>query len=226
MTPDGPGCSIPGNRVEERRIMVEQQLVRRGIMNGAVLQSMFAVPRHRFVPPGLQACAYNDGPLPIGDGQTISQPYIVALMCEALELAPGDRVLEIGTGSGYAAAVLSRIVHTVYTIECLEELAEEAKARFFALKYDNIHVRVADGTTGWPEEAPFNGIMVSAGAPVVPNSLLIQLGPGGRLVIPVGGKGQQELLLVRQMPGGGFIRESLGAVCFVPLIGEEGWGGR
>lgn len=212
-----------GNRMDERRKMIEEQLVPRGIKNKAVLQSMLTVPRHRFVPGQLQAYAYHDGPLSIGKGQTISQPYIVALMAEALEPSPTDRVLEIGTGSGYAAAVLSCLVSTVYTMERLETLAQEAQSRFLELNYDNIKVRIGDGTKGWPEEAPFDGILVSAGAPAVPDSLCSQLKPGGRLVIPVGGKGYQELVRVRQKSPNKFDREYLGAVCFVPLIGEEGW---
>ncbi len=212
-----------GNRMDERRKMIEEQLVPRGIKNKAVLQSMLTVPRHRFVPDHLQTYAYRDGPLSIGKGQTISQPYIVAYMAEALEPSPADRILEIGTGSGYAAAVLSRLVSVVYTVERLESLAQEAQSRFLELNYDNIKVRIGDGTKGWLEEAPFDGILVSAGAPAVPDSLCGQLKPGGRLVIPVGGRGHQELVRVRQKSLNKFDREYLGAVCFVPLIGEEGW---
>ncbi|MCL6634921.1 MAG: protein-L-isoaspartate(D-aspartate) O-methyltransferase [Peptococcaceae bacterium] len=202
--------------------MVELQLVPRGISSEPVLQAMLAVPRHCFVPPRLQAHAYYDGPLAIGEGQTISQPFVVALMIEALEPAPAHRVLEVGTGSGYAAAVLSRIVSMVYTIERFESLAGEARSRFRALNYANIRVRVGDGTKGWPEEAPFDGIVVSAGAPSVPGSLCDQLKPGGCLVIPVGDRRCQELLRVRRTDGG-FARENLGPVHFVPLVGEEGW---
>jgi len=218
--------SDPGSRAEERRRMVDEQLIPSGITNKAVLQSMLTVPRHWFVPEQLQAFAYHDCPLPIGEGQTISQPYIVALMAEALEPAPADRVLEIGTGSGYAAAVISRVVSQVYTIERHETLAREAQSRFQALKYGNIKVRIGDGTKGWPEEAPFDGIVIAAGAPVVPKSLGKQLKTGGRLVIPVGDRSHQELLRLRKRPGGDFAIENLGGVRFVPLIGEEGWDSR
>jgi len=213
----------PGSRAEERRRMVDKQLISSGITNKAVLQSMLTVPRHWFVPEHLQTFAYHDYPLPIGEGQTISQPYIVALMAEALEPTPTDRVLEIGTGSGYAAAVISRVVSQVYTIERHEALAREAQSRFQALKYDNIKVRIGDGTKGWPEEAPFDGIVIAAGAPVVPKSLGNQLKTGGRLVIPVGDRSHQELLRLTKRPGSGFTCENLGGVRFVPLIGEEGW---
>ncbi len=223
MTPLNHGSLTSDNRAAERKQMVEKQLVPRGIKNEAVLKSMLRVPRHLFVPDRVQAFAYHDGPLHIGEGQTISQPYIVALMLELLAPAPADRVLEIGTGSGYAAAVLSRLTAMVYTIERLANLADKARARFRALKYDNIEVRVGDGTRGWPGEAPFDGIIVSAGAPVIPRTLREQMKPGGRLVIPVGDKNHQELLLVRRKPDGGFTEEISEVVCFVPLIGQEGW---
>ena len=209
--------------LRERRLMVENQLKLRGIKNEAVLQSMLAVPRHCFVPANLQKYTYLDGPLPIGEGQTISQPYIVALMAELLEPSPGDRVLEIGTGSGYAAAVLAQMVAMVYTIERHASLAAKAQEVFQALNYGNIITRVGDGTKGWPEEAPFDGILVSAGAPAVPKSLCNQLKPGGRLVIPAGERQCQELVLVRRGEDGGFSEEKMGEVVFVPLIGEEGW---
>ncbi len=217
---NNPGAA---DRAGERKRMVETQLLTRGLINKDVLQSMLTVPRHRFVPAHFQDYAYDDGPLPIGEGQTISQPYIVALMAEALEPASTDRVLEIGTGSGYAAAVLSRVVSVVYTIERNANLAREAESRFRALKYDNIKVRIGDGTKGWQEEAPFDGIQVTAGTPEIPKSLSDQLAAGGRLVAPVGGMGYQELLCIRRRPDGTFTRSNLGAVRFVPLIGEEGW---
>lgn len=217
------GNNTSNNRFGERKQMVDEQLIRRGIKNEAVLKSMLAVPRHFFVPEHLQSYAYFDRPLDIGEGQTISQPYIVALMVELLEPAPADRVLEIGTGSGYAAAVLSRMTSMVYTVERLATLAKKAMARFHALKYDNIKVRIGDGTKGWPREAPFDSILVSAGAPAIPKSLRKQLKPGGRMVIPVGDKNFQELLLVRRKPDGSFTEEIADIVCFVPLIGKEGW---
>jgi len=207
----------------KRRRMVEEQIIGRGIRNQAVLHSMLSVPRHLFVPDSLWEKAYHDGPLPIGRGQTISQPYVVALMAEALEPSPLDRVLEIGTGSGYGAAVLSLIVAAVYTLERHEALARQAESVFQDLNYNNIEVIIGDGTKGWPAEAPFDGIVVTAGAPDVPMSLLSQLVTGGRLIIPVGTQGQQDLLRLRKRADGKFVRESLGPVRFVPLIGEEGW---
>jgi protein-L-isoaspartate(D-aspartate) O-methyltransferase len=162
--------------------------------------------------------------LPIGEGQTISQPYIVALMTEALELTPDDRVLEIGTGSGYAAAVLSRIARQVYTVERHSSLARAAEARFRRLGYDNIQVHVGDGTLGWVEHAPYDGIVATAGGPAVPQPLLDQLKRGGRLVIPVGRFPQlQELVRVRRLSKEGYRREELGSVRFVPLVGQAGW---
>lgn len=212
-----------GGRILERQRMVKEQLIPRGVKNQAVLESMITVPRHFFVPEHLQQYAYCDGPLAIGEGQTISQPYIVALMVEAVEPAPADLALEVGTGSGYAAAVLSRIVSRVYTIERRESLAFEAIRRFRLLGYDNIEVCIGDGTKGWPGHAAFDDILVSAAAPGVPGSLRKQLKPGGRMVIPVGGRGYQELVRVRLNKDGVFSQENLGAVQFVPLVGEEGW---
>ncbi len=215
----------PDNRAAERRQMVEKQIARRGIKNEAVLNSMLTVPRHLFVPFYLQDYAYFDRPLGIGEEQTISQPYIVALMTEILEPAPTDRVLEIGAGSGYAAAILSRIVSMVYTVERIAKLAKEAQSRFYALGYNNIRVHIGDGTKGWPEEAPFDKIIVSAGAPSVPKLLCSQLKPGGRLVIPAGDRDRQKLLMVQREPDGSFTEKDFGLVCFVPLIGKEGWDG-
>lgn len=213
------GCE----RISEREAMVEEQLVFRGIKNEAVLNSMLAVPRHLFVPESLRDYAYCDGPLAIGDGQTISQPYIVACMIEALEPGKGDVVLEIGTGSGYAAAVLSRLVSRVYTIERLASHAKQAEQLLKKSKYENIEVITGDGTKGLPDKAPFDGIIVSAGAPVIPESLLEQLNPGGRMVIPLGTKNMQELLLLTKDLQGNVRERNLGAVRFVPLIGDEGW---
>src|SRR3954469_10317337 len=170
----------------QRRQMIELQVAGRGITDPLVLEAMRRVPRERFVSEGLEEFAYEDSPLPIEVGQTISQPYIVALMIEAAEVAPGERVLEIGTGSGYAAAVLSLIADQVYTIERHPELAELAKKRFRELGYDNIEVRVGDGTQGWPEAAPFDAILATAGGPRVPEPWREQLTIGGRLVMPVG----------------------------------------
>jgi protein-L-isoaspartate(D-aspartate) O-methyltransferase len=207
-----------------RRLMVEHQLERRGIADPLVLEAMRKVPREAFVPPELAEEAYADGPLPIGEGQTISQPYIVALMAEALELRGDERVLEIGAGSGYAAAVLAEIAAELYTVERHARLAEEAAARLTRLGYDNVHVRVGDGSLGWPEQAPFDAIVVAAGAPEVPEALKEQLAMGGRLVIPVGqGRTLQDLLRLRRLSETEYQREELGGVRFVPLVGEEGW---
>nr|NIP58339.1 protein-L-isoaspartate(D-aspartate) O-methyltransferase [Gemmatimonadota bacterium]NIR78740.1 protein-L-isoaspartate(D-aspartate) O-methyltransferase [Gemmatimonadota bacterium]NIT87379.1 protein-L-isoaspartate(D-aspartate) O-methyltransferase [Gemmatimonadota bacterium]NIU31229.1 protein-L-isoaspartate(D-aspartate) O-methyltransferase [Gemmatimonadota bacterium]NIU35944.1 protein-L-isoaspartate(D-aspartate) O-methyltransferase [Gemmatimonadota bacterium] len=206
--------------------MVERQIEARGIEDRAVLAAMEAVPREAFVAPEVVAFAYYDTPLPIGEDQTISQPYIVAYMVEAAEVAPGDRVLEVGTGSGYAAAVLSRIADRVFTIERHPSLAEVARRRLGELGYDNVEVRVADGTLGWPEEGPFDAVVVSAGAPDrVPPALEEQLAPGGRLVIPLGATREgQELVRVRRSDDGETLSLSrLAPVRFVPLVGAAGW---
>jgi protein-L-isoaspartate(D-aspartate) O-methyltransferase len=205
-----------------RRGMVERQLRWRGIKDEKVLSSMESVPRHLFVPLSLEGYAYEDSPLPIEEGQTISQPYIVALMIQAAEVTSESRVLEIGTGSGYAAAVLSRIVKEVYTVERIETLAVKAKERFASLNYENIFVKIGDGTLGWAEKGLFDAIIVTAGAPVVPHSLQDQLKSGGRLVVPVGNAFMQELKRYRK--GEGLLTaETLEFVRFVPLIGKEGW---
>ena len=206
-----------------RRRLV-QYLATRGIRDRAVLRAMGKVPRERFVPSYLEADAYTDCALPIGGGQTISQPYVVALMTEALRLTPRDRVLEIGTGSGYAAAVLGEIAAQVFTIERLGGLAASARQRLSALGYTTIQVRCADGTLGWPEQAPFDAIVVTAGGPEVPEALLHQLAVGGRLVMPVGKETTaQELVRVIRRGPDDYDSENLGAVAFVPLIGAEGW---
>lgn len=206
----------------ERNAMVEQQIRRRGVKDPATLQAMREVPRHLFVPPEMQKYAYTDGPLPIGDGQTISQPYIVALMTEAAELTLDATVLDIGTGSGYAAAVLSRIVNLVYSMERLPDLAQKADQLLKLLGYTNISVKTGDGTLGWPEVAPFDAVIVTAGAPVIPESFHDQLKEGGRLIIPVGDSMSQELLRLRKTPKG-YSREMIEHVRFVPLIGKQGW---
>jgi protein-L-isoaspartate(D-aspartate) O-methyltransferase len=203
--------------------MVDLQIRRRGIRDETVLAAMRDVPREAFVEPAMEEFAYDDGPLPIGQGQTISQPYIVARMIEAAGLRPGQRVLEIGAGSGYAAAVMSRIVERVYTIERHASLGAAARRRLRQLGYGNIELRVGDGTLGWPEAEPFDAILVAAGAPDVPVMLKRQLTIGGRMIVPVGAEGQQSLLKVTRMGEAGFKREDLGDVAFVPLIGEQGW---
>ncbi len=217
------GLRTGDDRISERQAMVEEQLIFRGIRNEAVLNSMLAVPRHLFVPELLRNYAYCDGPLSIGDGQTISQPYIVAYMVEALDPGKDDVVLEVGTGSGYAAAVLSRLVSMVYTIERLASHAGRADILLRKLNYKNVRVVTGDGTKGLPDKAPFNGILVSAGAPDIPKTLLDQLNYGGRLVIPLGTRNTQELLLVTKDDQGNIRERNLGAVRFVPLIGDEGW---
>ena len=207
------------NRRDE---MVEQQIARRGVRDPRVLDALYAVPREAFVPAHLAELAYDDTPLPIDEEQTISQPYVVALMAEALELSPEDRVLEIG--SGYAAAVLSRLAREVYAVERHGTLAESARARLERLGYDNIHILHGDGTLGWPGHAPYDAIVVAAGGPDVPPALLDQLSPGGRLVIPVGTDPRlQKLVRVRRGLDGADRREDLGDVRFVPLVGVQGW---
>jgi len=203
---------------------MDLQIVRRGIRDPNVLEAMRCVPREAFVEPGYEEFAYEDGPLPIGEGQTISQPYIVALMIDAAEIKPGDNVLEVGAGSGYATAVISQIARRVYAIERHSSLGKAARFRFERLGYKNIELRVADGTKGWPEAAPFDAILVSAGGPEVPRALKAQLAIGGRLIIPVGAEASsQSLRKVTRVSANDFEEENLGGVMFVPLIGEQGW---
>ena len=209
---------------KQRERMVRQQVRARGVRDERVLAAMKRVRRQAFVPAGVQHQAYQDRPLPIAEGQTISQPFIVAYMIEALALSGGEKVLEIGAGSGYAAAVLAEIAGEVFTIERIGQLAEKAAAHLSDEGYDNVHVMHADGTRGWQEEAPFDAILVSAGAPEVPETLKNQLAPGGRMVVPVGrNERAQELIRITRRERGQFDREDLADVRFVPLIGEEGW---
>ncbi|GFO57198.1 hypothetical protein GMSM_42050 [Geomonas sp. Red276] len=204
--------------------MITMDLMARGIRDQAVIRGMREVAREDFVPEELRYHAYDDTPLPIEDGQTISQPFIVAYMIEALQLSGRERVLEIGTGSGYAAAVLSRCASEVFTVERIPDLAESARERLARLGYRNVLVHVGDGTLGWPDHAPYHGIVVTAGAPEVPAGLMEQLAVGGRLVIPVGAVPHlQTLVRVRRADENSFHREELCAVRFVPLIGEQGW---
>lgn len=207
-----------------RRHMVEHQLRRRGIHNEAILRAMDQVPRESFVPAEMAIHAYDDGPLAIGGGQTISQPWIVAAMIQMIEPQATDRVLEVGAGSGYAAAVLSRIVAEVVTIERLPDLAQGARERLAAIGYDNVTVVEGDGSLGHSLRAPYDAILVAAGAPAVPDALKQQLSIGGRLVIPVGqSRLLQELVRVRRIDDSSFESERFEGVRFVPLIGSEGW---
>ena len=206
-----------------REQMIERQLRSRGIRDERVLAAMRVVPREAFLPADLAEHAYDDRPLPIAAGQTISQPYVVALMAEALLLRGDEDVLEVGTGSGYAAAVLSRLARNVYTMERHAVLAGSARDRLAALGYKNVEVRCADGTLGWFERAPFGGIVVAAGGPELPRALLEQLSVGGRLVMPIGTSESQELVRITRSGTTRFRREDLGTVMFVPLIGEHGF---
>jgi len=202
--------------------MVEEQLVSRGIKDQRVLSAFLEVPRHKFVEEYLKYKAYDDYPLSIGYGQTISQPYMVALMTEALAPSPQDKILEIGTGSGYQAAILSRLCSTVYSIERVSTLASRARKTLDELGYFNIHTRIGDGTFGLPQDAPYDGIIVTAGAPHVPEALIGQLKEDGRLVIPVGDQSIQDLKRIIRTKDG-IREESLGGCRFVRLIGKNGW---
>lgn len=213
----------PANRADlstvERRRMVEEQVHRRGIDQPEVLAAMAKVPRHLFVPEDGRAEAYSDHALPIGAGQTISQPYIVGLMTSLLEIGKGSRVLEIGTGSGYQAAVLGEVAGEVYSIEILAPLADRARKLLADLGYANVHVRCGDGYRGWPDQKPFDAIVVTAAPPTIPDPLLAQLKVGGRMVLPLG-EGVQDLLVLTKRADGGFDRRSVLPVRFVPMTGE------
>jgi len=202
--------------------MVQEQLLSRGIKDWRVIKAMSKVPRHLFVPEALADKAYLDLALPIGYGQTISQPYTVALMLEALELEEGNKVLEIGTGSGYMTALLAELCQRVFSVERIPELAQRARRLLDALGYEKVLIKVGDGSVGWPEEAPFDKIVVSASAPQVPSPLLSQLKEGGKMVIPVIVNGQERLFSITALSNG-YKREDLGPCRFVKLIGKEGW---
>lgn len=205
-----------------REQMVRNQIEARGITDPLVLAAMRQVPRHLFVPAEMRDSAYRDAPLPIGEGQTISQPYIVALMTEMLELTGGERVLEIGTGSGYQAAILSLLAREVYTVERLPTLAQHAEELLLQLGYCNVRIRVGDGTLGWSEYAPYEAIIVTAASPDIPPPLLDQLADGGRFIAPIGPRWTQTLVRVRRK-GDELQKEHLTSVAFVPLVGEHGW---
>lgn len=211
-------------RSDERLRMVESQIAARGIHDPRVLFAMKEVPRHLFVPQPYDKSAYEDSPLPIGNGQTISQPYIVAEMTELLALQPADSVLEIGTGCGYQAAILAALVRKVTTIERIPEVVGLARANLATIGINNVEVMVGDGTLGYPQNAPYNGIIITAATPSVPQPLVEQLADGGRLVAPVGERDSQELIRLRKK-GGSITEEHHGGVRFVPLIGERGWSG-
>lgn len=209
------------DRQDERNEMVENQLLPRGINDQEVLDAMRKVPRHLLIPEPLRNQAYNDSPLPIGHGQTISQPYIVAFMTQTLNLDHGDKVLEIGTGSGYQAAILSHITPNVYSIEIVEALGKRAKTDLTELGYTNVHLKIGDGYHGWEEYAPFDGIIVTAAPEKIPDPLIQQLKPGGTLVIPVGESGEVQTFMKVTKSGSGEIqKERLMAVRFVPMTGE------
>jgi protein-L-isoaspartate(D-aspartate) O-methyltransferase len=209
---------------EARANMVQKQLVARHITDSRVLEAMREIPRHKFVDEKLWPSAYDDGPMPIGYDQTISQPYIVAFMTQALCLSPDSNsvVLEVGTGSGYQAAILSRLAARVYSIERIEALALKAQHILKSLGIDNVEIKVADGGYGWPEHSPYDGIIVTAAAPEVPAPLRVQLKNGARLVAPIGPMNQQQLVRL-QRRGDELITEQLAPVAFVPLLGEHGW---
>ena len=211
------------NYLQERTRMVESQIRARGVRDKRVLDAFLKVPRHLFVPEDQHKSAYGDHPLPIGEGQTISQPYMVASMTEVLDLSGSERVLEIGTGSGYQAAILAELADRVYSVERIETLAGKASTRLRDLGYDNIEVILADGTLGWPAAAPYGGIMVTAGAPETPKPLIEQLDMGARLVIPVG-KRHTQIVEIHQRVADDSIKTSHSTACrFVDLIGKHGW---
>jgi protein-L-isoaspartate(D-aspartate) O-methyltransferase len=210
------------NYEKERARMVEEQIVDRGVKDERVLAAMRKVPRHEFLPEAIRGMAYQDSALPLGEGQTMSQPFMVALMSELLELKGTERVLEIGTGSGYQAAVLAELCEKVYTVERIKILADRARQNLDRLGYRSVAIKVYDGTYGWKEMAPFDAIMVTAGSPDVPAPLIEQLKDNGRLVIPVGERFNQTLLKVAKTPEGCVPERSIPCV-FVPLIGNHGW---
>jgi protein-L-isoaspartate(D-aspartate) O-methyltransferase len=219
---NAPAHNTRGDYAEARAEMVEKQVRRRGLHDARVLEAMRAVPRHEFVPTEFRSRAYDDAPVPIGEGQTISQPYIVAAMTTALRLTGNERVLEIGAGSGYQAAVLASLAREVFTIESRPELATSAAERLARLGYANVHVHCGDGTLGLPEFAPFGAILVAAASPATPAPLLAQLADGGRMVIPVGSVENQELQLVERVSDKTRIT-TLEPCRFVPLVGAYGW---
>jgi len=219
--PDEP-CEKRQKWAALRRAMVEDQIRKRGVRDERVLEALAKIPRHRFVPESLHDYAYDDGPLAIGEGQTISQPYMVALMTECLALGSEDRVLEVGTGSGYQAAILAELVRDVHSIERIPALSERAARLLSQLGHTNVRLHVGDGSLGLPAHSPFDGVLVTAGAPEIPSALIDQLAVGGRLVIPIGGTYHQDLYTIRR-DRGGIHKEFVTGCVFVPLIGEQAW---
>ncbi len=211
------------NREKEVEHLIERELKPDGITDERVLQALYRVKRERFIPQSLKDRAYGNYPLPIGENQTISQPYIVALMTQALDIKPSDKVLEIGTGSGYQAAILAELSSVVYSIERIESLSTYARTNLYSQGYNNVFLIVGDGSVGLPEYAPFDKIIVTAAAPCVPDPLFSQLKKGGKLVIPVGGRSVQDLRLIEKALNGRVYKSSLCGCRFVPLIGGEGW---
>jgi protein-L-isoaspartate(D-aspartate) O-methyltransferase len=208
-----------------RRAMVDEQLIPRGISDSMVLEAFRNIPRHEFVPQGLRQNAYNDYPLPIGENQTISQPFMAALMTQYLKPNNKEKILEIGTGSGYQAAILGSMAKEVYSVERFSGLADRAVKIFGLLGYENIHVKVGDGTLGWNEHAPYDGIIVTAAAPAIPESLVKQLKDGGRLVIPLDCGGFGQVLTLAEKIGDSIRTSDICGCMFVPLVGKEGWPG-
>lgn len=219
--PLSPEVKMMGEKTRKR--LVQEILPARGIRDPRVLDALYKVPRHLFVAEALANLAYSEATLPIGDGQTLSQPYTVARMSEALELSGQEEVLEIGTGSGYQTAVLALLCQKVYTIERLASLGDSARRRLRQLGYHNVVYRVGDGSMGWPEDRLFDRIIVTAGAPVIPKSLTEQLKPGGILILPRGGKENQELVRIEKSRTHALTENVLEACCFVPLVGAQGW---
>jgi protein-L-isoaspartate(D-aspartate) O-methyltransferase len=209
-------------RADERSAMVEHQIRARGISNPRVLDAMRQIPRHIFIPHPYDSAAYDDNPLPIGNGQTISQPYIVAQMTELLDPGPGDNILEIGSGSGYQTAIVAALSHQVTSIERIPSVADLARKNLAAVGVKNVRIVVGDGTLGYPVDAPYRAILITAATPAIPQPLIDQLAPGGRLVAPVGGREIQELVSLTRKDND-LVKSSHGSVRFVPLIGEHGW---
>lgn len=203
--------------------MVETQIIPRGVSDQRVIEAMLRIPRHLFVPQELVSEAYSDHPLPIGQNQTISQPYIVALMTQLLNLKGAERVLEVGTGSGYQTALLAELAREVYTVERIDELSRRAKAILDSMQYKNVHYNISDGSYGWSEFAPYDAIIVTAAGTDVPEELMQQIAENGKMVMPIGERFGQVMILVEKMPGGNIVKKEICGCVFVPLVGRYGW---